>query len=258
MKFSIITITYNSEKYLREAIQSVLSQVYPDLEYIIVDGGSTDGTLDIVREYAAVDSRIRWVSGPDRGIADAMNKGVALATGDVIVHLHSDDYYPHPEVIAVAEAGFVRRPDSMWLTGGAYLVDASGNMLQEIHVRNYSYLKLVRSNCIIHPATFIRRSAFNLVGGFDISLKYAMDYDLWLRLGKLEDPLAVDRPMACFRVHQGGLSSSESKKAFVEELAIRKNYFAGRPIRFFFHQLYFLVKQVRHRLVNQQLMRREQ
>ena len=94
MKISIITITLNSRKYLDKSISSVLSQDHQNLEYIFVDGGSTDGTLEIIKKYAEKDQRIRWISEPDRGIADAMNKGVALATGDIIAHLHSDDSYP--------------------------------------------------------------------------------------------------------------------------------------------------------------------
>lgn len=255
MKFSIITITYNSERYLRETIQSVLSQDYPDREYILVDGGSTDGTLDIIREYAAIDSRIRWISEPDGGIADAMNKGAALATGDLVAHLHSDDYYPDPGVLAAVAGAFARCPDAIWATGGVYLVDAAGKSLDEVKVRRYSYRKLVRGNCILHPATFIRRSAFERVGGFDVAWKYAMDYDLWLRLGELGDPVTIDKPLASFRVHHGGLSSNEADEAFAEELTIRRRLMAGQPLRYFMHYLYFLAKRMRQRHVARRMLR---
>jgi GT2 family glycosyltransferase len=255
MKITIITITYNSERYLPETIASVFSQDYLDLEYILVDGGSTDGTLDIIRGHAANDSRIRWISEPDQGISDAMNKGVALATGEVIAHLHSDDYYPAPDILSIVAGEFRRSPDAFWLTGGACLVGGHGQLLKKIHVRRYSYSKLVRSNFILHPATFIRRSAFMAAGGFSKSLKYAMDYDLWLRLAKFGAPMAVNRPLACFRVHQGGLSSGEADKTFREEWSIRRTHLAGRPLGCLCHYLYFLMKRVRNRLVAQHLLR---
>lgn len=255
MKLSIITITYNSERYLTETIASIRSQDYPDYEHIIVDGGSTDGTLDIIRKYAANDSRIRWISEPDQGISDAMNKGVVLATGEVIAHLHSDDYYPAPDVLSVVAGEFCRNPDAVWLTGGASLVGRHGRPLREIHVRRYSYPKLVRSNFILHPATFVQRSAFTMAGGFSKSLKYAMDYDLWLRLAKFGPPVTINRTLACFRVHQNGLSSGEADQAFREEWSIRRRLLAGRPLGCLCHYLYFLVKRVRNRLVAQHLLR---
>ena len=118
MKISIITITLNSRKYLDKSISSVLSQDHQNLEYIFVDGGSTDGTLEIIKKYAEKDQRIRWISEPDRGIADAMNKGVALATGDIIAHLHSDDSYPAPGILSTVTHEFSSCPDALWLTGG--------------------------------------------------------------------------------------------------------------------------------------------
>lgn len=255
MKFSIITITMNSREYLDETISSILSQDYRNIEYIIVDGGSTDGTLERIEEFARQDDRIRWISEPDRGIADAMNKGVLLATGDVIAHLHSDDRYADNSVLSQVATEFARHPEALWLTGGEYLVDDAGKSLREIRVRTYSYRKLIRSNFILHAATFIRRTAFHEAGGFDINRKYAMDYDLWLRLGALGAPLRIDKPLACFRFHGGSLSTAETEKAFAEELAIRKAFLCGQPVRFFFHYLYYRVKKIRNRMFVQRLLK---
>jgi glycosyltransferase involved in cell wall biosynthesis len=254
MKFSIITITLNSREYLDETITSVLSQDYRNLEYIIVDGGSTDSTLEIIRKYAGKDQRIRWISEPDQGIADAMNKGVLLATGDVIAHLHSDDRYADASVLSRVAIEFASNPAALWLTGGEQIVDDAGKSLREIRVRSYSYRKLIRSNFILHAATFIRRTAFLEAGGFAVNRKYAMDYDLWLRLGALGAPITVDKPLACFRFHGGSLSTAETEKAFAEELAIRRDFLRGRPVRFFFHYLYYLVKKRRNKMFVQRLM----
>jgi glycosyltransferase involved in cell wall biosynthesis len=246
LKLSIITITRNSERYLRETIDSVISQDYPDFEYIVVDGGSTDGTLDIIRDYAAREPRIRWISEPDEGISDAMNKGIRLATGDVVAHIHSDDYYAGSDVFSRVAAAFMENPGGIWLTGGEYIVDDRGVRLREIRVRRYGYRKLVRCNFILHPATFVRMEGFRAAGVFDTRWKYAMDYDLWLRLGSQGAPVRIDRPLACFRLHGGSVSSLESRKAFDEALAIRRELLKGEPLRFFFHYLYYLLKRGRN------------
>lgn len=257
MKFSIITITLNSRDYLEETISSVLSQDYRNLEYIFVDGGSSDGTLELIRDFAEKDARIRWLSEPDRGIADAMNKGIELASGEIIAHLHSDDRYSDPSVLSLVAAEFSRNPEALWLTGGEYVIDRHGKILQEIKVRRYSYRKLVRCNSILHPATFIRSEAFRRAGRFSTGRKYAMDYDLWLRLGALGEPILVDAPLACFRLHEGSLSSNEAEKAFDEALEIRKELMKGQPVRFFFHYLYYLAKKQRNRRSVLKLLQRE-
>jgi len=246
LKLSIITITRNSERYLRETIDSVISQDYPAFEYIIVDGGSTDGTLDIIRDSAAMDRRIRWISEPDEGISDAMNKGIRLATGDVVAHIHSDDYYAGSDVFSFVAAEFIQNPEAIWLTGGEYVVDEGGVQLREIRVRRYGYRKLVRCNFILHPATFVRMEGFRAAGLFDLRRSYAMDYDLWLRLGSQGAPVRVDRPLACFRLHGGSVSSVQSERAFDEALAIRRELMKGEPLRFFFHYLYYLLKRGRN------------
>ncbi|TSK08984.1 MAG: glycosyltransferase [Geobacter sp.] len=228
MKISVITICYNSARHIEKTITSVLGQSYRDLEYVIVDGGSRDGTVEIVAAHAARDPRIRWVSEPDGGISDAMNKGARLATGEVIAHLHSDEYYLDGEVISEVATLFRDHPERVWLTGGFHFVDECGRFLREIKARRYFYRRLIHSNIILHPATFTRRSAFFAAGGFDLSLQYCMDYHLWLRLGALGDPLVVKRALACFCVHGGSRSTMEAAAAFAEEFQVRRRFLKGR------------------------------
>lgn len=247
MRLSIITITMNSERFLRETIESVISQDYQDIEYLLIDGGSTDGTLDIIKSSAAGDGRIRWVSERDNGISDAMNKGIRMATGEVISHIHSDDYYAANDVLSSVVSAFREHPGANWLTGGAYVVDELGAVLREIRVRRYSYRKLVRCNFILHPATFVTREGFARAGMFDVARRYAMDYDLWLRLGALGAPVSFSRPLACFRLHEGSLSSAETTRAFDEALLIRRELLRERPVIFFFHYIYYLLKKRRNR-----------
>lgn len=228
MKISVITICYNSRAQIERTIASVLGQSHPDLEFVIVDGGSGDGTVEIIRSWAARDPRITWVSEPDGGISDAMNKGVRLAGGEVVAHLHSDEYYLDPGVLSEVAALFSANPERVWLTGGFHFVDKSGRFLKEIPVRRYSYRRLIHCNTILHPATFIRRSAFLAVGGFDLTLRYCMDYHLWLRLGGLGDPLLLQRALACFCVHDGSRSTMEAAAAFAEELKVRLKFLEER------------------------------
>ncbi|QWV95064.1 glycosyltransferase [Geomonas oryzisoli] len=248
MKISVITICYNSARHIEKAMASVLAQSYPDLEYILVDGGSVDGTVDIIREHAARDARIKWVSEPDRGISDAMNKGVALATGEVIAHLHSDEYYLDREVLAEVAATFRRSPGALWATGGFHFVDSQGRFLKEIKVRRYCYRRLIHSNIILHPATFIQRDAFLAAGGFDLGVHYCMDYHLWLRLGAMGDPVPIRRAVACFGVHGGSRSLAQAEAAYAEELKVRLDFLKSRSMWQFPYRLEYQVKKRLNRL----------
>jgi len=252
MKISIITVCFNSDAYIEKTIHSVLCQDYGDLEYLIIDGSSSDNTVSIIKKYAATNPRIRWISEPDAGIADAMNKGIALATGDVVAHLNSDDYYPENIMLSRVAACFRDNPDALWLTGGAMLVDAHDSVIRTIGVRNYSYRRLLRGNCLLHPATFLRREAFQQAGMFDSDLSYAMDYDLWLRVGAIAPPLRVDHPLACFRIHDKGLSSVNDELTMNEEFEIRKKYIGSSGGIYRLHQLNHQVK----RRVNSFLMKK--
>lgn len=234
---SVITVVYNGEKHLEQAILSVLGQTYGNVEYIIVDGGSTDGTLEIIRKFE--DQIDTCVSEPDRGISDAMNKGIRLAKGDLIAHLHADDYYSNPSVISSVCSEYLRHPDALWLTGGIDIVDEKGNILENIPVRKYSYKKLIRGNFILHPATFVARHAFEQSGHFNEEYRYAMDYDLWIRIGRIADPVPLDLQVACFRAHPESRSIIRSDMAYHESWMIRKKHLEGHPGKLIYHYLYY-------------------
>lgn len=254
MKVSVITICYNSAAHIEKTIASVLGQSHPDLEYVIVDGGSTDGTVDIVKRHAVADPRIVWISEPDRGIADAMNKGVRLAKGEIVAHLHSDEYYLDSEVVSEVAGLFAKHPERVWSTGGFHFVDEQGRFLKEIPVRRYSYRRLIHCNVILHPATFIRRSTFIELGGFDLALRYCMDYHLWLRLGERGDPLLVHRALACFCVHGGSRSTMEAACAFAEEFRVRLDFLEQRGIWQFPYRVEYLLRKQLNRLFIKRLV----
>lgn len=226
MKVTVITVCRNSEAFISEAIGSVLGQDVADLEYLIIDGGSTDATLDIVQEYAA-DSRLRWWSAPDNGISQAMNLGLCRACGDIVAFLHSDDCYTDSGVLSRVVEAFSSTGHPLWVTGGIQEIDGMGSVVRELPVRRFSRRRLLRNNIMYHPATFVRRETLIDAGGFDEGLRYAMDYDLWLRLAVHSAPALITQLLACFRVHPGSISSVNRLAALDEEYIVRKRYLTG-------------------------------
>jgi len=239
--FSIITCTWNSEPYLSQSIESVLAQDYPHIEYIFVDGGSTDGTLARIK---SLPRPYRLVTNVRGGISRAMNEGISIATGDVIAHLHSDDYYVGPQVLS-SVAHHLQSSGRNWLFG-RILRDVDGELHPENFISpRYSYSRLLRANFIPHPATFVRREFIQRAGGFDNRLKYAMDYDLWLKLGELGEPVQLDLPLAAFREHQGSLSTRERLPALKEDLQVRISHTGLNPLALAMHYARYLVRRKR-------------
>lgn len=227
MRFSIISCTWNSEPYLAQSIASVLAQDYPDIEYIFVDGGSTDGTLERIR---SIPRPVVLVSDTRGGISRAMNRGIEAASGDVIAHLHGDDYYLHPRVlsmVAQALAGSARG----WAIG-VTAADRGGQIDCPPPRRfPYSYFNFVACRFIIgHPATFVSRAVWQRIGAFDETLDYAMDMDLWLRIGRKFDPVILDAPLAAFRLHAGSRSHANGLASVNEHIRVRLKYALSHPL----------------------------
>jgi glycosyltransferase involved in cell wall biosynthesis len=215
---SIVTPSYNQAHYIEETIQSVLGQTYPNIEYIIVDGGSTDGSREIIERYA---NRLAWwVSERDQGQTDAINKGFARARGQVLAWLNSDDtYLPH----AVAEAvDFLQaHPQAGMVYGDANLVDEAGNVLSRFPARQTDYHRLRRG--FVHlpqQAAFFRASLWRQVGPLDPSFYFAMDYDLWVRLARLAPLVYTPRLWANFRLHASGKSVASGDRCWPEMLRV--------------------------------------
>jgi glycosyltransferase involved in cell wall biosynthesis len=195
MKFSIITPSFNQGKYIQKTITSVLTQGYSDVEHIVVDGGSTDETVDILKSY----QHVRWVSEPDAGLSDALNKGLAMCTGDVVGWLNSDDYYFDDTVLQVAAE--LMRASNDWVTGGT-------SKLRDGQIVLNPYKKIskrsVFTNCdyLRTPASFYKTEALREVGGFDNDLHQAMDYDLYVRLFKRGYVTEnTEKTFTVFRIH---------------------------------------------------------
>lgn len=243
LEFTVITVSLNSCDFIAEALDSVQAQNYVAVEHIVVDGGSTDGTVDAIASHADAYPRLHWISERDRGIAHAMNKGLAMASGEIVGFLHADDYYLHPEVLTNVASAFNAHPMTIWATGGMRVVNAERRMLREIAPRTYSFRRLLRSNIILHPATFVKRSSLLDVGGFNERYRYAMDYDLWLRLGQVSAPLPIDELLSSFRLHPGSRSSSNPDAAFDEEYLIRAEYLKRTGALLWPHKAFHLLKK---------------
>lgn len=243
LTFSVITCSWNSAAYLGESIASVLAQDYPHIEYIFVDGGSTDGTLEQIR---ALQRPYRLLENVRGGVSRAMNEGLHAATGDVVAYLHSDDYYLQPDVLSRV-ARHMEQSRRGWLFGRTMsLVD--GVLKPDNYVApRFSYGSLLRGNFIPHPATFVRRDLMLRAGGFDTSLKYAMDYDLWLKLARIEEPVQLDDALTAFREHEGSLSSSSRTRlaAMAEDFRVRLAYAGSNPVERLAHYARYFVRRRR-------------
>ena len=230
-KLTIVTPCLNGAATLPQALESVASQGYPDIEHVVVDGGSTDGTIDILERAG-----VRFISEPDRGLSDAVNKGVRMATGEAVGWLNADDFYLPGTLHRVGRA-FAENPGARWVTGRCRIVDAVDREIRKrvaayknAFLDRYSYALLVAQNFIACPATFVRRSAFDEVGLLDERFKYSMDYDLWLRLGKLGDPVVLaGEPLAAFRMAQGSLSMSGFERQFAQRADNGGEHGRGQP-----------------------------
>lgn len=213
MKISVITATYNSEKTLRGTFESVLHQMYHNIEYIIIDGCSNDNTLNIIREYEPkFNGRMHWISEPDNGIYDAMNKGVRLATGDVVGFLNSDDQYKDNNVLTAITNAFEREQvDCVY--GNLEFVDAddTAKVFRTWIGSQYTPGAFLKGWHPAHPTFYARRTCFEQYGDFDLSFEISADFELMLRFIEKNgcSNYYINR---CFvKMRQGGVSTGSIK-----------------------------------------------
>jgi GT2 family glycosyltransferase len=195
---SVITPSFNQARYLEETIRSVLDQDYPNLEYIVVDGASTDGSVEIIRKY--VDKLAWWVSEQDSGQADAINKGLSRATGEIVAWLNSDDYYL-PGAISEAVSAFEDNPDAVLIYADMLAVDEHGETINALHYHQMGLEDLLCFQIIGQPAVFFRRKALEKTGKLDPSYHFLLDHHLWLRIALQGRILHVAQTWAAARYH---------------------------------------------------------
>lgn len=231
---TVITPSYNQAAFIGQTIESVLTQTYPNLQYLVIDGASSDHTAAVVAPYA---DRLTFLSEPDRGQTDAINKGLRLATGEVVCWLNSDDYFL-PGTLEAVGTFFAKNPAALWLTGDCAIVNEAGQPIQEV-VQTYKRLlrgigptaSLGLTNAICQPATFWRRAAHDQLGYLRDDLRYTMDYDWWLRLAQRQPPALTGQVLSAFRIHSASKGGSQFRQQFAEDYETLRRYVSSPWVR---------------------------
>jgi glycosyltransferase involved in cell wall biosynthesis len=219
---TVVTPSYNQGRFMRTTIESVLKQDYPRIEYIVVDGGSTDETVSILREYS---DRLRWVSEPDHGQAHAINKGWRQASGSILAYLNSDDVYL-PGAVAQAVAALADHPEAAAVYGEGYHVDEGGRILERYPTEPFTPDRLQETCFICQPTVFLRRDAVEQAGYLDESLRYCMDYDFWIRLTRAGKILShTPHYLASTRLHADAKTLDQRGRAHAEILRVTHRHF---------------------------------
>jgi len=237
MLVSIVTPVRNGERFVAETVKSVLAQGYPHLEYIVVDGGSTDGTLDILAQFA---DRITIVRGPDAGQADAINRGFVLARGEIFGWLNADDLYLPGAIEAVVKM-FDERPDAGVVYGEADHVDDEERVIDAYPVESFDAASLERRCIICQPAAFVRRAVFAAAGGVDPRLHYALDYDLWIRLSRSTRFAFLRRRLARSRMHSTNKTLGFRREAYEETMELLRRRYGYVPYEWVYGYSSFLL-----------------
>lgn len=226
---SIISPSYNQGKFIEETILSVKNQGYPNFEHIIIDGGSTDETMDIIRKYEGT-YNMRWISEPDNGPVDALNKGFKIAKGNIFAWINTDDYY-EPNIFNEINQIFVNNKDIDFVVGDAYWIKEDGEKtIVKMKRKEVSFDELVKyGNFIDQPATFFTSRLFKKAGPLDIKLKYTFDYDLWIRMFKLNIKyIYANKPLANFKPHKGAISFDNREGVMKEMYKMGQKYSSNK------------------------------
>jgi glycosyltransferase involved in cell wall biosynthesis len=223
VRVSIVTPTLNQARFLERTLESVRNQTYPAAEHIVIDGGSTDGTIEILRREGDRGT-IRWTSGPDDGMYDAVNNGLAMTSGNVLAYLASDDAYL-PWTIETVAAAFEARPDVDLVFGDGITVEQdSGIQILRLYPP-FDRVSLASYASLLQPAVFWRRHLSERLGGFDARMRYVADLDFWLRAAGSGATIAhLDEVLALERVHPERLSTAQRAAMQAEETDMRASH----------------------------------
>lgn len=223
-RISLITVVYNDFKGIEKTILSIINQTYRELEYLVIDGGSGDGTVDVIRKYE--DKITRWISEPDKGLYDAMNKGLRMATGDYVWFLNSGDQIYSGNTIEKMIWGIDIQPDIYY--GGTIIIDAEGNEIGDRRLkppRQLSWKSFMNGMLVCHQSIIVRRS---IATEYDLRYKISADIDWVIRVTRNAD-IIHNTGLILSRFLEGGLSRTKVKQGLKERFAIMRYYYGFIP-----------------------------
>ena len=243
-KISIVIPSLNKDNFIKETLESIVAQDYSNLEVIIQDGGSTDGTLQIIKKYAKkYPGLISWESGKDNGQVEAINKGMMKAKGEVLSYINADDIYEEGALTTVGKY-FANNPDTFWLAGKGNVINLEGRKIAEwvttyknflLNLNSYTLLLIV--NYLVQPSVFISRNAYKKYGPFTGTKTGVMEYDLWLKIGKVKMPKVLDKTLSSFRIYKSSISTKEFKKVLLADEQIAEKY-TQNPLILLLHHMH--------------------
>lgn len=240
MKITVVTPSYNQGKYIKRTIESVLTQGIEDLEYIVMDGGSTDETVDILKTYG---DRIIWKSEKDKGQTDAVNKGIRMASGDIIGWLNSDDIY-YPGAIAKVMEVFEKHPEINVVYGNANHIREDDSFIEEYYTEDFNYERLKDICFICQPSLFFRKEMVDKYGYLDDRLQYCMDYDYWLRLGKGEKFYRLNELIAGSRLYDDNKTLGARRKVHEEMLTMQEKNLGKASEKWIYNLAHVIVDEM--------------
>lgn len=232
---TIVTPCLNAARFLPQTIRSVLDQDYPRIEYIVMDGGSTDGSLDILRRHERC---LRWESSADRGAADAVNRGFSLGNGTILGFLNADDLY-RPDAVSAAVRALRENPDTAAVYGDAWWIDEQGAPIAPYPVRDFVRSFLERECFICQPASFIRRQPFENTGGLDPNFPLTFDYEFWLRFTRTYAVQRIDAMLADSRMHRANITLGQRDGVFRETFRVLQRDCGYVPFQWIYGYLCF-------------------
>jgi glycosyltransferase involved in cell wall biosynthesis len=239
---SVITPSFNQGRYIERTILSVLGQDVPGLEYVVMDGGSRDHTLDVLRRY---EGRLRWTSGPDGGHSDAINKGIGATSGPIVGWLNSDDIY-YPNALRSVLEFFGQHPEVDVVYGDANHIDEDDAIIEPYPTQPWDFERFKNVCYISQPAAFVRRSAIERVGPLDTSLRYCMDYDYWFRLAGAGAGFAyLPKLLAATRLHREAATVAQRIACHVATNDITRRHLGRTPDRWLFNYAHAVVERDR-------------
>lgn len=234
---SVVIPSFNKVGYIADTLDSILNQKYPNLELIIQDGGSDDGTVEIIKKYAKKYAQIiTWESQKDNGQVDAINKGLKKSKGKIVTFINADDIYVKGSLVKVGKF-FLKNPETLWLVGRGKVINDKGKEVYTTVTRYKNsllkankYWLLQTLNYFIQPSVFLSREAYKKYGPFKGTSKFVMEYDLWLKIGKIKMPEVLLVTLSCFRLSQEGLSLNISKEILRNDFEITQKHVDNKII----------------------------